>query len=330
MRFVLPWLVLASCATAFDADGCSVAPGYIREAEFEDYDQRHAQWRESVGRRLATDADTEVAWAGAIIASAQTSGDDAKPALPMPPTTGLGRLLRATYCKGSGHCPAALDAWIAAEPDNAFVRSLARDDLGDAAAWRSHGGIDATTRYDDYFLASRALSDKITRLAGEPPPEPERYVSPPCSFMHGSGIAGRIDALVAMASLGAEDLEHDDTLDDTARLHLAKLMVAAKGSPVAAQVGAALGVAAARSPAERKRYCQLNERAILQADVGMLAWIMDEPDAERLGVRRLFFDALRTRNAVDAVDAVAAQLPASRRPDPVDPERIAACVAGSD
>ena len=330
MRLAPFVLALAASVTAFDADACStlVSKRDIRSEALKHHDGVYEKWFLSITRRLAESPDNEIAWAGAMLSP---TGDDNDISVPALPTTGLGRLMRYAWCDGSRRCPGALAQWLAAEPDNLFVLALAMDERNTPLADEARERLAYATRYDDYTIDAQALGKRISALPDtEPPPAPEGYERPAlgCIALSDARIQSHIDGVMLMAvSFNMHGLK-SAPVDAPVKLRLADLLLASPRSIHAAEVGAQIGNEVATDPIDRERYCRAEARADAQDDA--LSWLVTDAGAVRGGERAAFYDALRTRNALDAVDAVAAQLPASRRPDPVDPERVAACVAGRD
>lgn len=326
MRFVLPWLVLALIAPAFDANACMPFSRRERPQAFRDYDAQHGRWLSAVGRRLAQLPDNEIAWTGALFVAADDGVVEAPPATP---TTGVGRLMRHVWCDEGSRCPDAVAQWMAVEPDNLFVLALAMDGKNAALADEARERLARATRYDDYTFDAQVLADRISALPDiTPPPEPPGYEMPACTFVAGKSVASYLHTIAMFAAGAAGELGDDPALDASLRLRIADILLASPRSAYAASHGAKLGVAAATSPIDRERYCQAQARA--DAQEAAHSWLVTEAAAEESGQRAHFHRALRARNALDAVDAIASQLPANRRPDPVDPERVAACVAGRD
>jgi hypothetical protein len=331
MRLLLPWLVLASCMTALDAQACKVPTNYQRPETFRAYDRQHHEWIRSVAQRLIADRDPQIAWTGVMLVS---SMDNALPAsLPPQPTTGVGRLMQYLACDNGKHCPEALTRWVDAEPDNVFVVALAladdrHDERDDALTDSLRGKLAHATRYDDYYLAIRALVDTIAaRIDVTPPPAPSGYTPPPCSFLYDTSFSGLL-LVAASATDASEGLLDGPPLDAATKLRLADLLIDAPRNLQAAGVGAELGMSVATSPIDRERYCRIEARANAQEDV--IEWLLTDPDARRLRHLHRFHQALATHNHLDAIDAIAPQLPSDHRPAPVDPAQVAACVAGRD
>ena len=322
MKYASTVLLLLSSAVAF---GATKPPINARPTppEWTEYERARDEWVRTLTDQLAADADPDIAWAGiALGVRLRKSGDthNDTPALPPPPTSGVGRLLHFEYCDETDRCPNALAQWIAAEPDNLAVLALANE-MHD----EREPPIDFTraTRYDDYSLALQTLGAKIaTRYDLTPPPKPHDYRS---RVFFELASADRIETQIALTSLGFSDplgkLVDDTTLDARLRLKFADLLIDAKGSPFAAGYGADLGVATAIDPAQRQRYCRVAERADAISAV-------IEPLLGNETFMRAVMVALRTRNNVDAYAAVTAStpLPENARVAPPDEAAIATCV----
>lgn len=325
MRYALTVLLLMSSVATFDA-GAKMSPNAPpRPAEWIEYERARDEWWHTLTGKLAADGDVDIAWAGVALGARDERLDDedgGAPILPPTPSSGVARLLRAAYCEATDRCPEAFTEWAAAEPDNLAVLALAH---------HHHDERDApidfarAARYEDYSLALQELSGKIAaRYDLTPPTKPQNYRPGGCVVIVD---ADRIEVRIAMMSIAVDEsieaLAHDAALDPRLGLRLAELLIDAEGAPFAARHGANLGVAAADDPADRERYCRLAERADAIAD-------LDEAVLTDIAYSHAFFDALRTRNGIEAFAAIAAQLPEDERVAPPDEAAIAACVARSD
>ncbi|MDC8013458.1 hypothetical protein [Tahibacter soli] len=317
MRFALGWLLLMTFAT-LDARADSFVERRSRNDASVEYDRLRGEWLRSLADRIGADPDPDIAWAGlAITTQAHGAVGDYTGALPPMPRTGAGRLMRYKFCSIK-RCPEALSQWLAAEPDNLFVLLRARSD----------GAVDLAraARYDDYYLDTHALLAAVAaRYDLTPPHKPEDYDSGlPVTIVDDEPIS--LVPLMIAYSLSLRALVQNRTLDRTVRARLAALLVAATGTPEAAVFGAHLGALAATDPVERERYCRLVLRA--SAADATIAQLSIENDG--VPAAREFRKALRTRNGIDAVDAIVAHLPPQLRPAPVDAARMARCAAGDD
>jgi hypothetical protein len=216
---------------------------------------------------------------------------------------------------------------MAAEPDNTFVLALAVAQKEETIAAEARAKLAHATRYDDYMPALRKLMTRIAaRYDITPPAEPPDYVAPYCKLLPD----WRVDTIMTFAVLTEvgnrlEDFARDDAVDANVRLALAERLIGTKGSPVAAFIGAKLGKAAAVAPVDRDRWCRLGARAEAMED--SLGSLMFPTNGPVRALRAEFEQSLATHNALDALDTVADRLPAGDRPDPLDEEKIAACIA---
>ena len=333
MRLLLPWLMLATCVTAFDAQACKVPTTYQRPEAFREYDSQHRQWIRSVAERLALDTDPQIAWTGVMLVSSMNGALPDAASLPPLPTTGVGRFMQYLACDDGKHCPEMLTRWVDTEPDNAFVLALAladddRDESDDALTDSLRDKLAHATRYDDYYLAVQMLGDAIAaRIDLTPPPTPPGYKPRPCSFLYDTSFSTLL-TVTGSATNAPEALLYGPPLDPALRLKLADLLIATPRSVQAVGIGAKLGMSATTRPIDRERYCTIEARADALVDVA--EWLLTEPEARQFGHLRRFHQALKTRNGLDAIDAITAQLPPNHRPAPIDPSQIAACVAERD
>lgn len=317
MRFALGWLLLMTFAT-LDAHADSFVERRPRNDASVEYDRLRGEWLRSLADRIGADPDPDIAWAGLVITTqAHGAVGDYTGALPPMPRTGAGRLMRYKFCS-SKRCPEALSQWLAAEPDNLFVLLAARSD----------GAVDLTraARYDDYYLDTHALLAAVAaRYDLTPPHKPEDYDSGlPVTLIGDEPISSLPSLIGYWLSLRA--LTQDLPPDRAVRARFAALLVAATGTPQAASFGARLGALAATGPVERERYCRLTLRAAA-AEAAIEQLMIDD---DGVPAAREFREALRTRNGIDAVDAIVAHLPPQLRPAPVDAARMARCAAGDD
>lgn len=333
MRLLLPWLMLATCATAFDAQACKVPTNYQRPEAFREYDRQHRQWIRSVAERLTVDRDPQIAWTGVMLVSSMNDALPDAASLPPLPTTGVGRFMQYLACDEGKRCPEALARWVEAEPDNVFVVALAiaddnRDESDDELTDSLRDKLAHATRYDDYYLEIRSLADAIAaRTDLTPPPTPPGYKPPPCSSLYDTSFSTLL-AVTGSDTDAAEALLYGPRFDPALRLKLADLLIAAPRGLNAIGIGAELGESIASSPIDRERYCRIQARG--QAITDLAEWLLTDPEANRHGHLRRFHQALATRNMLDAIDAIAPLLPPNHRPAPIDPAQIAACVAARD
>jgi hypothetical protein len=316
-------LVFVLCATAASAHA-GLFSKKTRPAESEQYDTGFEAWLHATGQRLALSPNNEIAWAGAIFVASNSNAAEVAPE-PAPPTTGAGRLLRHIYYEGTERRAESLAQWIAAEPDNVFVLALAIHDGDAVLAEQARARLPFATRYDDYYLALQNLSGEIEKhFDVTPPTKPAGYKMPSWTFLTDMTVAAHLHMFATLAT-DVPDQSLDDIVSDPARaLALADRLIAATGSVSAAGAGARLGLKVAPGPADRERYCRIEARAQAQEDA--LSWLLTE--AESVDQRRHFHELLRTRNIVDAIDAMAAQLPEEQRPEPLDEQRLAQCIDG--
>ena len=321
--------LLLTLAAAGGADACRPRSDDVRPSALARYDDAWRAWVVALGDRLRRDPDPDIAYAGWLFGR-RFASDGPAPAgaapIAMPaPTTGLSRLLRFAYCDRPQRCDDDLAAWLAAEPDNAFVIERAllrerRDAVGDADA-----RFRLATRYDDYGVALRALPAKIAaRHDVTAPAPPPGYTGPPCDDVIGVDFASAFRYRVSPYwHPPGWSLERDDTIAAATKLHVANRMFAATGTPEAAERAIGIGVGAAVAPADRARWCREKARAdALAITLGRRLVVGDAASDER---RRVFFAALEGRNAIDAAEVVARD--EGETPRAIDEQAIAACVA---
>lgn len=344
MRRIVAALLLTFAAAG--ADACSVSRNYERPVAFTQYDEAYLAWFAALADTLKRDADPEIAYAGYYLAevppnfntapppppppeSLQPAPDNEGTAPPEPPpvlpaaTTGVARVLRLAYCIRNGRCDDdGVAAWMAVEPDNAFVLMQAlvpKHRGGSADAERL---LALATRYDDYFAALRALPAKIAaRHDVTPPQAPPGYALPPCFAFDSLGIDALLDADAPSDPQSFMlPMLRDSRVAAATRLHAADLMIAAVGTPHAAEYGVRIGVAAASEPSDRERYCRLQAR--LRALPVTLAF-----GAEAAEFKRRYHAALETRSGLDAAETVARETARDAPANLPDEADIAACVA---
>ncbi|HJU39444.1 MAG TPA: hypothetical protein VJ724_07700, partial [Tahibacter sp.] len=276
-------------------------------------------WQRELGERIATDPDPDVAWAGAALAVREGCESTAPVAFaPPPPTNAGGRLMHYVYCERSDTCGDALAQWRAAEPDNLYLMVLALDAGDDVAP----SEFARATRYADGWLdVRRIVATAAAHYDLAPPPRPAEYerrslwlltVDTPNDLLFDMQLSrGLFDALVDR-----------DLADRALRRKLADILLAAEGTPFAGESGAQLGLDAATDAEDRRRYCTASRRA--EASVAAL-WELTV-EAPNSPAARQFADLLRDRNALDAIDAMAASLPLRVRPLAIDQKAIDDCV----
>lgn len=309
-----------------------VLPPDSRNAATIDYDAAVCAWRRALGACVAANADPDVAWAGALIAAQESCRDEHEPLARLPePRTGAGRLMRHLYCARTQLCEGTLVQWRAAEPGNLFVlgRSVGArvsgtdSDHGDdgQTCGADVGEFSGATRYDDHYAATRALAASIVERYGfVPPPAPTGFDAQTSETFYARSVDFFHPHFVFREAL--EEIRDDRTSSDAERLRLAGILIATKNTPYAARYGAQLGVFAATDLADRDRYCRLALRGIA-SDEAVDAMVLDFTGS--LAARE-FHRLLRDGNGIDAIEAVAASLPAALRPKPVDPAQVAVCV----
>jgi hypothetical protein len=285
------------------------------------YDRELCLWQRATGERIAGDPDPDVAWAGAALAARDDcgSGTRALAVTPPPPTTAGGRLMQLDYCDAVNDCSDTLARWRETDPGNLYVAALALE----AGAPDVAQDLATATHYDDPYLdLTRIVTQITTRYDFTPPPAPTDYMPLTTSqMMREELLFSLIDT--GRISTTLRGLVDHETLAPELRLKLADMLAAAEGSPYAVETAAELGIAAASAPADREHWCRLHLRA---QNAAAATWELTRGDAPA-ALSTDYATLLRSRNAVDAVDAIVARLPANLRPHPVDEKMLEKCVA---
>ncbi|MDC8013457.1 hypothetical protein [Tahibacter soli] len=319
---LLPLLFAGFAVTlATAASACPIfIPQGPRNAASIEYDRQYCAWQRALGERIATDPDPDVAWAGAALAVRDNCEATEPPALvPSPPTTAGGRLMQLHYCQRSGTCDDALARWRKAEPDNLYVLALAIENDEPV----SDADFDRTTHYADGWRdVRRIVATVLARYDVAPPRKPSDYLPGPMWRTIDEKPADLVFPMQAMRRT-LDALDNREPFAPALHAQFARILLAARDTPFAAEYGARHGIDdAVTDPVERRRYCTADARANENAQ---LLWELtiekpDSPAAQR------FADLLRDGNALDAIDAFAASLPLAQRPAPVNENDIDACV----